>query len=108
LTKGSGVIGPVGGSAPPDRAGCSAALPSSRPSWPAPSPWGGGRAHAIRGGGAPAEAQQDALGRAAEWITSGLEAAGVAVIVLGALVTTAVFLRDGLRTGGGGGAASST
>jgi uncharacterized membrane protein len=43
--------------------------------------------------------EQDALGRAAEWITSGLEAAGIAAIILGVLVTTAVFLRDGLRAG---------
>lgn len=44
-------------------------------------------------------AEQDALGRAAEWITSGLEAAGIAAIVLGVLATSAVFLRDNLRAG---------
>ncbi len=44
---------------------------------------------------------RDALGGAAEWITAGLEAAGIAAIVIGVVVTTAVFLRDGLRAGGG-------
>jgi uncharacterized membrane protein len=63
-------------------------------------PWGGG-ARAAEGAASP-PAAQDALGRAAEWITSGLEAAGIAAIVLGVLVTTAVFLRDGLRAGGSG------
>ena len=52
-------------------------------------------------GAASSPPAQDALGRAAEWITSGLEAAGIAAILLGVLVTTAVFLRDGLRAGGG-------
>jgi uncharacterized membrane protein len=63
--------------------------------------WGGGAQAAE--GAASSPAAQDALGRAAEWITAGLEAAGIAAIVLGALATTAVFLRDGLRAGGGGG-----
>ena len=64
-----------------------------------PSPWGG-RAHAAEVGGVPLETK-DALARAAEWITDGLEAAGIAAILLGVLVTTAAFLRDGLRAGGG-------
>jgi uncharacterized membrane protein len=64
-------------------------------------PWGG-RAHAAEVGGVPLETK-DALARAAEWITDGLEAAGIAAILLGVLVTTAAFLRDGLRAGGGGG-----
>ena len=64
-------------------------------------PWGG-RAHAAEVGGIPLETK-DALARAAEWITDGLEAAGIAAILLGVLVTTAAFLRDGLRAGGGGG-----
>jgi uncharacterized membrane protein len=65
-----------------------------------PLPWGG-RAHAAEVGGVPLETK-DALARAAEWITDGLEAAGIAAILLGVLVTTAAFLRDGLRAGGGG------
>ena len=63
-------------------------------------PWGG-RAHAAEVGGVPLETK-DALARAAEWITDGLEAAGIAAILLGVLVTTAAFLRDGLRATGGG------
>jgi uncharacterized membrane protein len=63
-------------------------------------PWGG-VARAAEGAAVPPEAQ-DALGRAAEWNTAGLEAAGIAVIVLGVLATTALFLREGLRPGGGG------
>jgi uncharacterized membrane protein len=47
-------------------------------------------------------AARDALSRAAEWITSGLEAFGIGVIVLGVLATTAAFLRAGLRAGGAG------
>lgn len=43
------------------------------------------------------------LGQAAEWITEALEAAGMAVILLGVVITTAGFLRDGLRGGGGRG-----
>ena len=57
-------------------------------------------ARAAEGAASP-PAAQDALGRAAEWITAGLEAFGIGVIVLGVLATTAVFLRDGLRAGGG-------
>ncbi len=56
----------------------------------------GGRAQAAEGAAAP-PAPRDALGGAAEWITAGLEAAGIAAILLGVLITTAVFLRDGLR-----------
>jgi uncharacterized membrane protein len=68
-----------------------------------PLPWGR-RARAAEASGAAARPEAaGALGHAAEWITAGLEAAGVAVIVLGALATTAVFLRHGLRAGGGGG-----
>ena len=66
-------------------------------------PWGG-RAHAAEAGAVPLEAK-DALARAAEWITDGLEAAGIAAILLGVLVTTAAFLRDGFRAGGGDGGA---
>jgi uncharacterized membrane protein len=40
-----------------------------------------------------------ALAEAAAWIAAGLEAAGVAAVLVGALVTTFVFLREGL--GGG-------
>ena len=64
------------------------------------APGRGGGAQAAEGA-ASSPAAQDALGRAAEWITSGLEAAGIAAILLGVLATTAVFLRDGLRAGGG-------
>ena len=60
-------------------------------------PWGG-RAHAAEAGGVPPGAE-DALARAAGWITDGLEAAGIAAIVLGTVVTTFVFLRDGSRAG---------
>ena len=59
-------------------------------------PWRGGAQAAVR---VAPPMEQDALGRAAEWITSGLEAAGIAVIIVGVLATTAVFLRDGLRPG---------
>jgi uncharacterized membrane protein len=52
-------------------------------------------------GAASAPAAQDRLGRIAEWITSGLEVAGIAAILLGVLATTAVFLRNGFRTDGG-------
>ena len=64
------------------------------------APGRGGGARAAEGASS-SPAAQDALGRAAEWITSGLEAAGIAAILLGVLATTAVFLRDGLRAGGG-------
>jgi uncharacterized membrane protein len=64
------------------------------------APGRGGGAQAAEGAASSSE-PQDALGRAAEWITSGLEAAGIAAILLGVLATTAVFLRDGLRAGGG-------
>ena len=60
-------------------------------------PWGV-RAHAAETGGVP-PGGEDALARAAGWITDGLEAAGIAAIVLGTLVTTFAFLRDGLRAG---------
>lgn len=36
------------------------------------------------------------LGEAAQWIATGLEAAGVAAVLAGALATTLVFLRQGL------------
>ncbi len=64
------------------------------------APGRGGGAQAAEGAASLSE-PQDALGHAAEWITSGLEAAGIAAILLGVLATTAVFLRDGLRAGGG-------
>ena len=65
-------------------------------------PWLGPARAAVR---AAPPTEQDAIGRTAEWITSGLEAAGIAVIIVGVLATTAVFLRDGLRAGGGHGGA---
>lgn len=40
---------------------------------------------------------------AAEWIAQGLEAAGLLVLVLGALTTTAMFLRRGAAEGDWGG-----
>ena len=60
---------------------------------------GHARATEVGGAGARLEAR-DALGHAAEWVTAGLEVAGIAVILLGALATSALFLRDGLRAGG--------
>ena len=66
-------------------------------------PWCG-RAQAAECGGVPLETK-DALARAAGWITDGLEAVGIAAILLGVLVTTAAFLRDGLRAGGSDGGA---
>ncbi|HEY0837593.1 MAG TPA: DUF1622 domain-containing protein [Azospirillum sp.] len=45
-----------------------------------------------------------ALVHAAELVTSGIEATGIAVIVLGALIASAMFLRDGF--GGAGWAAA--
>jgi uncharacterized membrane protein len=41
---------------------------------------------------------------AAEWIAQGLEAAGLAVLVLGALATTGMFLRRGVAERDWGGA----
>ncbi|MGG5811258.1 DUF1622 domain-containing protein [Falsiroseomonas sp. CW058] len=44
------------------------------------------------------------VGTAAEWIAQGLEAAGLAVLVLGALATTLMFLRRGVAQRSWGGA----
>ncbi|HYD30751.1 MAG TPA: DUF1622 domain-containing protein [Azospirillaceae bacterium] len=40
----------------------------------------------------------------AEMITTGVEVAGVAMILLGVVIASALFLRDGLRAGGWAGA----
>ena len=82
---------------PPHAIGGRVLLPllASAPAW-------GGRAQAGEGAASQPSAR-DALGGAAEWITDGLEAAGIAAILLGVVVTTAVFLRDGLRAGAGTG-----
>jgi uncharacterized membrane protein len=40
------------------------------------------------------------IGVAAEWIAQGLEAAGLLVLVAGAVATSAIFLRRGLAAGG--------
>ncbi|MBX9701407.1 MAG: DUF1622 domain-containing protein [Acetobacteraceae bacterium] len=47
---------------------------------------------------------EGAVATAAGWIAQGLEAAGLAVLVLGALATSAIFLRRGLARGDWGGA----
>jgi uncharacterized membrane protein len=39
------------------------------------------------------------VGPAAEWIATGLEAAGVGVLLIGVLVTTAAYLRRGFAAG---------
>jgi uncharacterized membrane protein len=52
-------------------------------------------------GSGAASVGKDMLGDVAEWITGGIEAAGLAVIVVGALIVTAIFLRDGFGTSGG-------
>ena len=72
--------------------------------WLACAPAWSGRAQAAEGAVSQPSAR-DALGAAAEWITAGLEAAGIAAILLGVLITTAAFLRVGLRAGAGGGGA---
>jgi uncharacterized membrane protein len=63
----------------------------------------GGRALALdlqttgQGEARPGRAAVDA---ALEWISTGIEVAGVSIIVVGALAATTVFLHGGLTTGG--------
>lgn len=60
----------------------------------------GARAADLPAGGT--ETQGGAVKRLAELTTSGIEAVGIAVIVLGATVATLAFLRDGLSAPGWG------
>ncbi|HYH17252.1 MAG TPA: DUF1622 domain-containing protein [Azospirillum sp.] len=46
-----------------------------------------------------AAAPRGALTHAAELITAGIEAAGIVIIVLAALIASCLFLRDGFRAG---------
>lgn len=49
-----------------------------------------------------AEGPRGALAQVAEMITTGIEAAGVGIIVAAALIATALFLRDGFGAAGWG------
>lgn len=65
--------------------------------------FGASVAHAQEAGGFLSESR-GTLVHLAELVTSGIEAVGIAVIVLGAAIATALFLRDGFGTTGWAGA----
>jgi len=62
-----------------------------------------GTAHADEAGGSSSEARST-VGHIAEVITTGIEAVGMAIIVLGATIATGLFLREGFSAGGWAGA----